>query len=143
MSTGLDPTYVSLVGLSQSFLSLRPPDVKSALRCLQAVFSLRLRDPAIECRTNLQIAQILRKETKNVDMARQHLEQAVTSYWHYSGFWLFGRLSSIWTWGKIIIYFRLPLVASFGGFFLLATQLRLQRTLPCSSSTKYLPCHLR
>ena len=76
-SSGLDPTYVSLLGLSQSFLSLSPPDVKGALRCLQAIFSLRPMDGLVECRRHLQIGQILRRETKNQDMARQHIEQAV------------------------------------------------------------------
>ncbi len=80
MASGLDPTYVSLLGLAQSFMSLRPPDVKGALRCLQAVFSLRPRDPVVECRTHLQVGQILRRETKNQDMARQHIEQSVRAY---------------------------------------------------------------
>ena len=65
------------MGLSSSFLSLRPPDHLGAIRCLQAILALRPLDPALEARTHLQLGQMLRKETKNQDLAKRHIEQAV------------------------------------------------------------------
>ena len=68
---------MSLLGVAESFLSLRPPDVKAALRCLQAVLVLQPANPIITaghiCR--LDTGQLLRKETKNQDLAKHNLEQ--------------------------------------------------------------------
>ncbi len=53
------------------------------IRCfvlgLQALFTFKPVPPKMEARTHLQIGQVLMGYTKNIDLARSHLEQAVGS----------------------------------------------------------------
>lgn len=44
---------------------------------LQALFTFKPVPPKMEARTHLQIGQVLMGYTKNIDLARSHLEQAV------------------------------------------------------------------
>ncbi|KAL1463312.1 hypothetical protein WDU94_015074 [Cyamophila willieti] len=47
------------------------------IQCLQAVFNFKP-PPRVEARTHLQLGNILLTHTKNIDLARNHLEQAWT-----------------------------------------------------------------
>merc|ERR1711981_600948 len=86
MGSGLDPGYVALLGLAENFLKpspnhpgykVNPAGVLPAIKCLNAIFRLNPRPvPHIEARTHLQLGALLKKETQNVDLAKQHLEQA-------------------------------------------------------------------
>merc|ERR1711981_172642 len=86
MGSGLDPGYVALLGLAENFLKpstnhpgfkVNPAGVLPAIKCLGAIFRLNPRPaPIIEARTHLQLGALLKKETQNVDLAKQHLEQA-------------------------------------------------------------------
>ena len=56
---------------------VNPAGVLPAVKCLGAIFRLNPRPPAlIEVRTHLQLGALLHRETQNVDLAKQHLEQA-------------------------------------------------------------------
>ena len=68
--------YVALLGLSDGFMRHDPPQTKCALQCLQSVLSLNP-GPQIEARTHLQLGVILKERTKNRDLAKHHVEQAV------------------------------------------------------------------
>lgn len=71
-----DMCYISLLGLAEHFRTSNPPNIKKCIQCLQALFTFK--PPAkVEARTHLQLGQILITHTTNVDMARNHLEQAV------------------------------------------------------------------
>ena len=82
-----DYRYVALLGLAENFLKpspnhpgykVNPAGVLPAIKCLGAIFRLNPRPaPIIEARTHLQLGSLLKKETQNVDLAKQHLEQAV------------------------------------------------------------------
>ncbi|TRY67660.1 hypothetical protein TCAL_05258 [Tigriopus californicus] len=73
--SGLDPTYVSLLGLSEAFLQVG--DVKRSLQCLQSVLALSPPlTPTLEARTHLQLGVLLKQRTKNRDLAKHHVEQA-------------------------------------------------------------------
>lgn len=70
-----DMCYISLLGLAEHFRTSNPPNIKKCIQCLQALFTFK--PPAkVEARTHLQLGQILITHTTNVDMARNHLEQA-------------------------------------------------------------------
>lgn len=73
-----DMCYISLLGLGEHFRTSNPPNIKKSIQCLQALFTFK--PPAkVEARTHLQLGQILITHTTNIDMARNHLEQAVTN----------------------------------------------------------------
>lgn len=77
MASSQDAWYLSLLGLAENFRTSNPPDIKSCIQCLQAVFNLK--PPArVEARTHLQLGNILLTHTKNIDLAKQHLDQAVS-----------------------------------------------------------------
>ena len=79
---------MALLGLAENFLKpspnhpgfkVNPAGVLPAIKCLGAIFRLNPRPlPPIEARTHLQLGALLKRETQNVDMAKQHLEQAVS-----------------------------------------------------------------
>ncbi|XP_030374576.1 MAU2 chromatid cohesion factor homolog [Scaptodrosophila lebanonensis] len=70
-----DACYISLLGLAEYFRTSQPPNIKKCIQCLQALFTFQ--PPSkVEARTHLQMGQILMVYTKNIDMARQHLEKA-------------------------------------------------------------------
>ena len=76
-SNDLEPWYVSLLGLAESFRTSNPPNIKLCIHCLQSIFNFN--PPAmIESRTHLQLGTILLYNTKNQDLARSHLEKAVS-----------------------------------------------------------------
>lgn len=78
---------MALLGLADNFLKaspnhpgfkINPAGVLPAIKCLGAIFRLNPRPPpVIEVRTHLQLGSLLLRETQNVDLAKQHLEQAV------------------------------------------------------------------
>ncbi|XP_030029055.2 MAU2 chromatid cohesion factor homolog [Manduca sexta] len=75
MASPQDCLYISLLGLAEHFRTSNPPDIKSCIQCLQAVFNFK--PPArVEARTHLQLGNILLTHTKNIDLARTHLEQS-------------------------------------------------------------------
>eukprot|EP00093_Oithona_nana_P010140 10140.XXX_173463_175626_1 [CDS] Oithona nana genome sequencing. len=86
MGSGLEPGYIALLGLAENFLKkspnhpgyrVNPAGVLPAVKCLGAIFRLNPRPPTlIEVRTHLQLGALLHRETQNVDLAKQHLEQA-------------------------------------------------------------------
>ena len=70
-----DSWYISLLGLAEHFRTSKPPCFKQCIQCLQAIFHFK--PPVrVETRTHLQLGTILFYHTKNIDLARNHLEQA-------------------------------------------------------------------
>ncbi|XP_001606324.1 MAU2 chromatid cohesion factor homolog isoform X1 [Nasonia vitripennis] len=75
MASSQDAWYLSLLGLAENFRTSNPPSIKSCIQCLQAVFNFKP-PPRVEARTHLQLGNILLTHTKNIDLARTHLERA-------------------------------------------------------------------
>ncbi|KAH0560786.1 MAU2 chromatid cohesion factor homolog [Cotesia glomerata] len=75
MASHQDAWYLSLLGLAENFRTSSPPNIKACIQCLQAVFFFKP-PPKVEARTHLQLGNILLTHTKNIDLARSHLEQA-------------------------------------------------------------------
>ncbi|KAF7995510.1 hypothetical protein HCN44_006617 [Aphidius gifuensis] len=75
MASSQDAWYLSLLGLAETFRTSNPPNIKSCIQCLQAVFHFKP-PPRVEARTHLQLGNILLTHTKNTALARSHLEQA-------------------------------------------------------------------
>lgn len=75
MASSQDAWYLSLLGLAENFRTSNR--IKMCIQCLQAVFSFKP-PPRVEARTHLQLGNILLQYTKNTDLARTHLEQAVS-----------------------------------------------------------------
>lgn len=74
-----DACYLALLGLAEYFRTATPPNIKCCIQCLQAVFNMKPPPPQrVEARTHLQLGTILLSHTKNIDLARTHLEQAVS-----------------------------------------------------------------
>lgn len=82
MASSQDAWYLSLLGLAEHFRTSNPPNIKCCIQCLQAVFHFKP-PPRVEARTHLQLGNILLTHTKNIDLARTHLEQAVNN-WFYN-----------------------------------------------------------
>ena len=76
-SSEMEPWYISLLGLSETFRTSNPPNLKLCIHCLQSIFNFNP-PPIIESRTHLQLGTILLYHTKNQDLARSHLEKAVS-----------------------------------------------------------------
>lgn len=72
-----DACYISLLGLAEYFRTSNPPNIKKAIQCLQALFTFQP-PTKVEARTHLQMGQVLLAYTKNIDLARNHLEKAWT-----------------------------------------------------------------
>jgi len=77
MASSQDAWYLSLLGLAENFRTSSPPNIKSCIQCLQAVFHFKP-PQRVEARTHLQLGNILLTHTKNIDLARYHLDQAVS-----------------------------------------------------------------
>lgn len=73
-----DAWYLALLGLAEHFRVSTPPNIRMCVQCLQTVFSFKP-PPRVEARTHLQLGNILVLYTKNIDLARSHLEQAVSN----------------------------------------------------------------
>lgn len=78
MASSQDAWYLSLLGLAEYFRASSPPMIKLCIQCLQAVFNFKP-PQRVEARTHLQLGNILLSHTKNIDLAKNHLEQAVNS----------------------------------------------------------------
>ena len=76
-SSDMESWYISLLGLSETFRTWHPPNLKLCIHCLQSIFNFNP-PPVIESRTHLQLGTILLYHTKNQDLARSHLEKAVS-----------------------------------------------------------------
>lgn len=76
MASQTDAWYLSLLGLAEYFRTSSPPMIKECVQCLKAVFTFKP-PPRVEARTHLQLGNILLTHTKNIDLAKTHLEQAV------------------------------------------------------------------
>ncbi|XP_050296968.1 MAU2 chromatid cohesion factor homolog [Anthonomus grandis grandis] len=75
MASAQDAWYLSLLGLAEYFRASNPPMIKPCIQCLQAVFNFKP-PQRVESRTHLQLGNILLNYTKNIDLAKNHLEQA-------------------------------------------------------------------
>ncbi|XP_046399087.1 MAU2 chromatid cohesion factor homolog [Ischnura elegans] len=75
MASSQDAWYLSLLGLAENFRTSSPPNIKLCIQCLQAIFNFKP-PPRVRARTHLQLGNILLTHTKNVDLARSHLELA-------------------------------------------------------------------
>ncbi|XP_030765191.1 MAU2 chromatid cohesion factor homolog isoform X4 [Sitophilus oryzae] len=75
MASSQDAWYLSLLGLAEYFRTSSPPMIKHCIQCLQAVFNFKP-PQRVEARTHLQLGNILLTHTKNIDLAKNHLEQA-------------------------------------------------------------------
>lgn len=82
MASTQDAWYISLLGLAEHFRTSNPPDIKSCIQCLQAVFNFKP-PQRVEARTHLQLGNILLTHTKNIDLARTHLEQSVSFFCYF------------------------------------------------------------
>lgn len=71
-----DASYSGLLGLAETFRTSNPPKIRQCIQCLQSVFHFQP-SPAIQARTHLQLGWLLHTHTKNVDLARSHLEKSV------------------------------------------------------------------
>lgn len=78
MASSQDSWYLSLLGIAEYFRTSSPPNIKCCIQSLQAVFNFKPLPPKVEARTHLQLGNILVTHTNNVDLARNHLEQAVS-----------------------------------------------------------------
>lgn len=76
MASSQDAWYLSLLGLAEYFRTSSPPNIKLCIQCLKAVFNFKP-PQRVEARTHLQLGNILWSCTKNTDLAKSHLEQAV------------------------------------------------------------------
>lgn len=74
-----DSYYLSLLALAERFRTQEPASIKMCLQCLQAVLTFSP-PPKVEARTHLQLANLLIKYTKNTQLAREHLELAVSVF---------------------------------------------------------------
>nr|CAH7753038.1 unnamed protein product [Callosobruchus chinensis] len=75
MASSQDAWYLSLLGLAEYFRTSSPPMIKMCIQCLQAVFNFKP-PQRVEARTHLQLGNILLSHTKNIELAKSHLEQA-------------------------------------------------------------------
>lgn len=83
MASSQDACYISLLGLAEFFRTANPPNIKKCIQSLQALFTFK--PPLkVEARTHLQMGQVLMTYTKNIDLARSHLEQAVCFHFYHS-----------------------------------------------------------
>ena len=70
---------MALLGLADSFVRSGKTGITPAIKCLRAIFRLTPPLPAfLQARTHLQLGVMLRSETTNLDLAKNHLEQAVS-----------------------------------------------------------------
>lgn len=75
MASSQDAWYLSLLGLAEHFRTSSPPKIKCCVQCLQAVFNFKP-PQRVEARTHLQLGIILLTHTRNIELAKSHLEQA-------------------------------------------------------------------
>ncbi|XP_023321486.1 MAU2 chromatid cohesion factor homolog [Eurytemora carolleeae] len=68
-----DMRYPALLAMAEQFRLKN--NMKESIRCLHAVFSLNP-SPDIEARTHLQLGNMLRLYSNNLDLAKHHLEQS-------------------------------------------------------------------
>lgn len=75
--SGNDVTYLGLLGLAETFRTSDPPKIRQCIQCLQSVFQFQP-SSAIQAETHVQLGRLLHSHTKNIDMARSHVEKAVS-----------------------------------------------------------------
>ena len=69
--------YLALLGFAEHFRTSSPPKIRLCVHCLQAVFQFKP-PQRVEARTHLQLGSVLYHHTKNSELARSHLEKAVS-----------------------------------------------------------------
>ncbi|TRZ00684.1 hypothetical protein DNTS_012311 [Danionella cerebrum] len=69
--------YLALLGFAEHFRTSSPPKIRLCVHCLQAVFQFKP-PQRVEARTHLQLGSVLYHHTKNSELARTHLEKAVS-----------------------------------------------------------------
>uniref|UniRef100_A0A8C5ATN0 MAU2 chromatid cohesion factor homolog n=1 Tax=Gadus morhua TaxID=8049 RepID=A0A8C5ATN0_GADMO len=67
--------YLALLGFAEHFRTSSPPKIRLCVHCLKAVFQFKPTQ-RIEARTHLQLGSVLYQHTKNIELARTHLEKA-------------------------------------------------------------------
>lgn len=77
MAAGNHTFYNGLLGLAETFRTSNPPKIRQCIQCLQSVFHFQP-SVAMQACTNLQLGKLLFVHTKNVDLARSHLEKSVS-----------------------------------------------------------------
>uniref|UniRef100_A0A8C5B2T3 MAU2 chromatid cohesion factor homolog n=1 Tax=Gadus morhua TaxID=8049 RepID=A0A8C5B2T3_GADMO len=70
-----EPWYLALLGFAEHFRTSSPPKIRLCVHCLQAVFQFEP-PQRIEARTHLQLGSVLYHHTKNIELAKDHLEKA-------------------------------------------------------------------
>lgn len=80
-----DSWYLALLGFAEHFRTSSPPKIRLCVHCLQAVFQFKP-PQRVEARTHLQLGSVLYHHTKNSELARTHLDQAVRGYRKDRGF---------------------------------------------------------
>lgn len=75
MSSLQDGTYLALMGLAEEFRTMNPPNMRSCVKCLMAIFQLNP-IPPVELQVRFHLGTILLTYTNNVDVAQEHLEKA-------------------------------------------------------------------
>ncbi|CAG0879449.1 unnamed protein product [Cyprideis torosa] len=77
MASSQDAWYLALLGVAEWFRTTSPPQIKRCIQYLLAIFKFSP-PPKVAARTHLQLGIILMRHTKNIDMAKYHLESAWT-----------------------------------------------------------------
>lgn len=77
MAAGNHSFYNGLLGLAETFRTSNPPKIRQCIQCLQSVFHFQP-SVAMQACTNLQLGKLLFVHTKNIDLARSHLEKSVS-----------------------------------------------------------------
>lgn len=72
-----DACYFALLGLAEHFRTSSPPNYRLCIQCLQGIMTLKTHS-RIEARTHLQLGSLFFHHTKDVDLARSHLEKSVS-----------------------------------------------------------------
>ncbi|XP_076054832.1 mau2 sister chromatid cohesion factor isoform X2 [Oratosquilla oratoria] len=85
MAKSQDAYYLSLLALAERFRTQEPANIKACVQCLQAVLTFNP-PPKVEARTHLQIGNLLTMYTNNIQLARNHLDQAWNLSMNIAGF---------------------------------------------------------
>ncbi|KAG7273177.1 hypothetical protein CRUP_019304 [Coryphaenoides rupestris] len=66
-------------GFAEHFRTSSPPKIRLCVHCLKAVFQFKP-SQRVEARTHLQLGSVLYQHTKNIELARTHLEKAIPQF---------------------------------------------------------------
>ena len=74
----VDSCYIALLSMAEGFRTSQPPDMPSTLQCLMAILNLPGVTQRMMAKTHLQIGNLLLQNSSNFDLAKSHLEKAVS-----------------------------------------------------------------